>query len=246
MAEELNLLFDTLKVEMKVAGKTQRDVAEALHLSLPTVKQMFSRKNLRLDRLERICHEVLGYEMSELYRRMDNHTRKVSALTPEQEHLLANNPTLFTVAICALNNWTPKNIVDTYQISAKECRTLLSELEKLNLVSVQADNHIKLLIDKNFDWLPDGPIERLVLREYAPEFLEAPFDQPGEVRVFKTGMLSTTSLNELNKRIEKLIESFLMLTEEDSRLQLRHRTGTSLLVAARPFEAGSFAELRRK
>ena len=245
MAEELNTLFATLKEEMKIAGKTQRDIAEALHLSLPTVKQAFSTKNLRLDRLERICHEVLGYEMSELYRRMDNRTRKVSALTREQEQMLASNSVLLTVAICALNNWTPQEIVDAYQIQMTECRSLLAELEKLNLISVQSDTHIRLLIDKNFDWLPDGPIERLVVSQITPEFLNAAFDQPGEVRVFKTGMLSAASMQELSRRIEKLVDSFLLLNEDDSRLQLGHRVGTSMLIAVRPFEARAFTELRR-
>lgn len=245
MAEELKRLFATLKAEMKIAGKTQRDVAEALHLSIPTVKQIFSQKNLRLDRLERICHSVLGYEMAELYRRMDRRSHKLSALTREQEQKLASNTTLFTVAICALNNWTPQEIVDTYQINKRECRSLLSELEKLNLISVHNDSHIRLLIDRNFDWLPDGPIERLVATKLAPEFLDAAFDQPGEIRLFKTGMLSATSLQELGKRIEKLVENFLLLNEEDSRLQLGHRIGTSLFIATRPFEARSFTELRR-
>ena len=126
-----------------------------------------------------------------------------------------------------------------------ECRSLLLRLEKLKLISVQSESHIRLLIDKNFDWLPDGPIERLAVSQIVPDFLYASFDQPGEVRVFKTGMLSHTSLQELGKRIEKLIESFLMLNEEDSRLQLGHRIGTSMLVATRAFEASSFAEQRR-
>lgn len=246
MAEELNILFATLKEEMKIAGKTQRDIAEALHLSLPTVKQAFSRKNLRLDRLERICHEVLGYDMSELHRRMENHSRKVSALTREQEQVLAGNEALLTVAICALNNWTPQEIVEAYQIQMKECRSLLAELEKLNLIVVQSDTHIKLLIDKNFDWLPDGPIERLVVSQIAPEFLDATFDQPGDVRLFKTGMLSAASMQELGRRIEKLVDSFMMLNDDDSRLQIGHRVGTSMLIAVRPFEARVFTELRRQ
>ena len=246
MAEELNSLFATLKEELKIAGKTQGDVADALHLSLPTVKQIFSRKRLRLDRLECICHEVLGYEMSELYRRMDGRVRKISSLTREQEQMLAANTTLLTVAICALNNWTPQEIVAAYQIEMDECRSLLAVLEKLKLISMQGETHIRLLIDRNFDWLPDGPIERLVVSQIVPDFLNAAFDQSGDVRVFKTGMLSQASMLELGKRIEKLVDSFMLLNEEDNQLQLGHRVGTSMLVAVRPFEAGAFAALRRE
>lgn len=246
MAEELSALFTTLKAEMKLAGKTQQHVADALCLSLPTVKQIFSTQNLRLDRLECICNNVLGYEMAELYRRMESRVRHVSALTREQEQMLANNTELLMVAICVMNNWTPQEIVEAYDFQPQECSQYLAELEKLNLISRHGDTRIQLLIDRNFNWLPGGPIERLFESKIAADFLDAKFDQPGEVRVFKTGMLSAASMRDLCKRIEKLVESFLQLNEDDSRLQIGHRIGASMLVAARPFETKSFAALRRE
>jgi len=51
---------------------------------------------------------------------------------------------------------------------------------------------------------------------------------------------------EPGRRIEKLVDSFMMLNDDDSRLQIGHRVGTSMLIAVRPFEARVFTELRRQ
>ena len=49
----------------------------------------------------------------------------------------------------------------------------------------------------------------------------------------------------LVRRIEKLAEEFLELNAEDSRLDLKNRVGSSIVIALRPWQMAAFAELRR-
>lgn len=245
MAQELSELFDTLKSELKSNNKTYADIANTLNLAEATIKQNFASENMRMDRFERICQDVLAIDMAELHRRMEARVQHVDALTEDQERLLTNNPELFVVAICVLNSWTREEIVSIYDIDNNQCDRHLYELEKFKLIKLLPDSRIRLLINKNFDWLPNGPIARFFKKEIEPEFLNSTFDKHDQTRVFKTGMLTNASIQKLMREINRLIANFQQLNETDCQLELSSRIGTSILVAARPYEMDAFAKMRR-
>lgn len=145
-----------------------------------------------------------------------------------------------------MNNWTPENIIERYDISEYECQRHLKTLEKLELISLRGSGRIKLLIDRNFQWITNGPLDRF-FREYIQEdFLDARFDGTGEIRQFRTGMLTDKSADELIKRIEKVVAEFVDLNRGDSNLEIQHRVGYSFVVALRPWLMPAFTELLRE
>ena len=238
-------LVNTLKNALKANGKTYFDVADALNLSEASVKQMFAGNRITLLRLDAICNDVLGIEISELVEQMRARVQYVSELTEEQEAQVVANLRLLVVAVSVMNNWTPEEIVARFQIEARECRQHLEVLEKLKLISVRPNGGVRLLIDRNFQWRPNGPIQRFFQQHIQSDFLDSDFDRPGEKLVFLTGMLSRKSAVSLVRRIEKLAAEFLELNAEDSRLDLNNRVGSSIIIALRPWQMAAFAELRR-
>jgi len=244
VAETASLL-NTLKQLLKTNGKTYQDVAEALFLSEASVKQMFASNRITLERLDRICNELLQIEISDLVTQMQNQQSSITELSEDQERKVVADFNLFVVAISIMNSWTPSEIVEHFEIDMDECRRHLASLESLQLIQVRPGNQIRLQIDRNFKWRPDGPIQRYFRQHIQGDFLDSRFDNPGEKLVFLTGMLSDKSVGELLKRIERLATEFLELNRDDSRLELQHRHGGSLLVGYRPWQMAGFAELRR-
>lgn len=242
---ETTAIVDTLKHELKAREKTYQDVADALNLTEASIKQMFSTNRISLERLDKICTSLLGIEISELVQLMNDRVPLVTTLTELQERQLVANERLLLVAVSVMNNWKVSELVDQFEMDTSECLQHLKGLSKLNLITVRPGNRIKLLIDRNFSWLKNGPIEKYFQQNIQSEFLDSSFDRPGETRLFRTGMLTRKSSVELIARIDKLIAEFMDLNREDSKLNLNHRIGYSFIVALRPWLMPAFADMRR-
>jgi len=144
-----------------------------------------------------------------------------------------------------MNNWSSEEIVERYTITQRECERHLKTLEKLELISIRNSGRIKLLIDQNFQWIPDGPLEQFFREHIQEDFLDARFDGAGEMRQFRTGMLTEKSADELIKKIDKLVAEFVEHNRSDGNLELQHRVGYSFVVALRPWLMPAFTKMLR-
>ena len=81
------------------------------------------------------------------------------------------------------------------QIRTQGCSiiTFTATLDRLHIIELLPGNRIKLRIDENFSWLPNGPIERFFEREVQTQFLKSGFNSAGSLRVFVPGLLSERS-----------------------------------------------------
>ena len=238
-------LVNVLKRELKARGITYARAARELGMSEASVKRMFSRKNFTLKRLDAICR-VAQIEFSELTRTLNQEETQISQLTHEQEREIVANKKLFLVAVCALNHVSFEQIVAAYDISRAECIQLLARLDRLGFIQLQPNNRIKLLVSRNFGWMPDGPIQRFFNQQAHNEYFGSRFDRPDEFMVVVNGMLSKTSSTAIVSRLKRLAREFSDLHSDDVRLPLAERSAMSLLVAVRHWELQAFAELRRK
>ncbi len=241
---ETAAIIDTVKQQLKAQQKTYQDVADALHLTEASIKQMFSSNRLSLDRLDTICTSVLGMEISDLIQLMSDQSIAVSELSESQERGLVADERLLLVAVLVMNNWSMSEIIEHFDMQEAECRQHLSALEKLKLIKV-GPTRVKLLIDQNFNWISNGPIERFYQRFIQSDFLDGNFSEPGEKRVFRTGNLSMRSSMELCHRIDRLVAEFVECNREDSQLEIGDRRGCSLIVAMRPWLMPGFAAMKR-
>ena len=237
-------LIDTLKRELRKQRITYRQVASALELSEASVKRLFAGRFFTLDRLERIC-ELLNMSFSELVRQSEKDIMLTQELTLEQEQELVSDIKLLLMAYLLINHIEFDEIIASYEISEHEGIKLLARLDRMKIIELQPGNRVRLLISPNFDWLPNGPIQRFFETRIQSEFFDSNFTGPGEVRVFLSGMLSREANAHITRRIQHLSAELNELIAECKSLPSDQCFGTSLLVAMRPWELRVFEELRR-
>lgn len=245
MAETTRLLA-ALKRLLKRRGLTYRDVARALRLSEPSVKRLFSTGRMTLERLAQIG-QLLDLSLAELMQEAAADQPRLRTLSEEQEALLVSDTALLLCAVCAVNHWTLAEIVAFYRLSEAECLARLLQLDRLRLIELLPGNRIRLLVARDFEWRPGGPIRAYFRKQGLPDFLGGSFDEPGESLAFVHGMLTDAAFAQLQPDIVRLRQRFADLHEESLAAPLAERRGASLLLATRcGWEPAAFAALRRR
>lgn len=242
---QASTLIDVLKQAVRQRGLTYARLAEGLNLSESSVKRMFSRKNLSLDRLEAIC-VIMRVEITDLLELTRHAEQRVTELTDQQEAELINNPKMLLVAILAINHWTAAAILETYPLTDSELVKILARLDRMGIIELLPDNRIKVRLARNFTWRKAGPIQQFLEDRVQQQFFESSFLGAGELRIMVHGSLSRRSIELLHKRMRKIGEDFDALVDEDRQLSHDMREGTTLLLAVRPWELGIFTDLRHK
>ena len=237
-------MVDALKRVLRARRVNYAQVAQALRLSEATIKRLFAKNDLSLERFERVC-ELAGTSIAELARELDSHSGYLSRLTLEQEREIVGNPKLFLAAVCALNHLTLEQIVATYDVARPECIQLLARLDRIRFLELLPGNRIRLKVARTFAWLPDGPIRRFFLDRAEREYFRSRFDAGGEHIAVINGMLSRASSERLIARLKRVAAEFAEMHEDDKRLALGERRPASLLLALRPWELDAFHALRR-
>lgn len=237
-------LLDSLKREMRHQGKTYADAARVLSLSEASVKRLFSNRQFSLARVDSLC-EWLGLDFSDLVRMIEESRTQVRQLEAFQEQELVADTQLLLMTMSLLNRWRFDEVIETYTISETEGIRHLAKLDRMGLIELLPGNRVKLRISRDFDWRPGGPIERFFEDKVQSEFFASRFDGPGETRTVLSGMLSVRANAELQRKMERLVAEFHTLHQEDERLPIEERYGTSLVMAMRPWEPSVFQSLRR-
>ena len=238
-------LVEMLKRELRNRGVTYAQVARKLGLSEASVKRMFSRRDFTLKRLDQVC-QLTNADFSDLARTLNREETLIAQLTQEQEKEIASSIKLFLVAVCALNHVTTEQIVEIYDVSEAECIQLLVKLDRIGFIRLLPNNRIRLLVSRDFAWLPDGPIQRFFKQHAHGDFVRSRFDRPDEYFVAVNGMLSTTSRTAVVARLKRIAREFSELHNDDVRLPPAQRLNMTMLVAIRHWELQAFTELRRK
>ncbi len=233
-----------LKRLLKARGRTYAEAAVVLGLSEASIKRLFSKGELSLERLELICNWI-DTDIAEIVELAQAVQPLVTALTPAQEHELLKSHALLLTAFLVLNRWKEAEILAIFQFSKPQLTVLLVGLERLGLIELLPFDRIKLRTTRNFAWRKDGPIQRYFSERVLPEFLATQFSDPGERMHFVGGMLSRASVHKLHQAMEVLAREFDALVKADLDLPAAERHGVSLLAAVRPWEFSGFTRLRR-
>jgi hypothetical protein len=241
---EVSQLLTTIKRQLKLQGKTYRDVAAALHLSEASVKRLLTSETLGIDRLVEIGN-MLGFTLAELTQEAALGESRLRTLAPAQEKELVSDTKLLLVAVCALNHWTLRDMLAAYQLSEAECLQKLLHLDRLHLIALMPGNRIRLNVARDFDWLPDGPIRQFFHTQGLDDFLGSRFDKADESLAFTHGMLTESALARMQAELRQLRTRFAELHEESLASPLPKRRGGGLLLALREWEPAGFTALRR-
>ena len=237
-------IVDTLKLELRKQRINYRQVANALKISEPSVKRLFSHKSFSLERLEKIC-EILNMDFIDLVTQMEKNVELTTELTLEQEKELVSDEKLVLMAYFLVNKHEFSSIIKGYDISECEGIRLLARLDRMKVIELQPGNRVKLLVSPNFKWISNGPIQLFFENRVQSEFFESSFDRQGEIRLFSSGKLSRDASVEAISKIKHLAREFNDLFKESDSNGCDAQFGTSMLVAMRPWEVKVFKDLRR-
>jgi DNA-binding Xre family transcriptional regulator len=245
MAQTLQLI-DTLKRSLKAHGLTYADVARHLDLSEANVKRLFAKRRFTLERLEQIC-QLMEMEISDLVQEMNDWAgaKAISSLSLEQEAEIAGNIELLLVTVCVLNRWTLEEIMARFTLSEVRCIQHLAKLDRLRLIELLPKNRVKLLVARNFKWMEDGPIQRFFQEKIEADFFSSRFDHDNERLIVVNGMLAESSNQVFQRKMEHLAREFDELNDDDAKLPLDDRNGTTVVIAIRPWSYGLFDVLRK-
>jgi transcriptional regulator with XRE-family HTH domain len=242
---EAAAFVEGLKRHLKARKITYAEVAKSLRVSEASVKRMFSKGSFTLDRFEQIC-QFAGTSITQLARETDSGKVHVSQLTLEQEKEIIRDRKLLLIALCALNQLTLEQIVDTYSVSKTECIQLLVKLDRIKFLELLPNNQVKLLVARTFSWLPEGPIQQYFKARAQNEYFRSQFGGPDEILLLVSGMLSPASTQLMLSRLKRVANEFSEMHNADAGLALSGRRPASLVVAMRPWELDEFRELRRR
>ena len=242
---QLKQIVETLKQELQKQGITYRQVAATLDLSEASVKRLFAKNSFTLARLAQIC-EMLHLEISDLIHQMEKNIELTDQLTIEQETELVSDVKLLMMAHFLMNKLEFREIIEIYDISETEGIQLLARLDRMKIIELQPGNRVKLMISKNFQLRPGGPIQQFYEKVVQKEFFNSRFADAGEYRVFVSGMFSRSANAEIIRKIRRLADDAHDLREDSESLPLAERFGCSLIMAIRPWEVEVFNRLRRE
>ena len=227
-------LIDALKKLLKANGLTYRALAKNLGISESSIKRSFSEESFSLQRLEQIC-ELLETNLYELVHLADRENPRITQLTVEQEKQTTVDSRLLGVAFLVINGWTYHNILDHYAMNEPSLLHYLLKLDKLRIIDLLPNNHIKLLISPNFSWRHNGPVQQALAQIVLKNFLEGDIEKAGGEMHFVSGMLSEESRTEIFKRINHLVLLFNELKRQDHGLPFDQRHGFSMALVIRPW-----------
>jgi len=244
MMAQAEALIMTLKQALKSSRLTYAEVAKQLDMSEANIKRMFASKRFSLERLEDICH-LMNMELSDLFQLYEERRQRITELTLEQEKKLVQDVKLLLVAVSVRNRLTFDDMMNNYELTETELIRCLAALDKLKIIDLLPQNRIKLLIDDNFRWLPNGPIERFYETQIQEQFLKSSFRGELEQRLFMFGLLGDSGTQLLIKRMQSLAKEFTDLYRQDIKLPLEKRRTIGLMLAMRPWNAEVFSPLTK-
>ncbi len=241
MAERVAIVRE-LKRVLKERGLTYADVAQALRLSLASVKRLFSSGDLSLARVDVVC-ELAGISLREILERAEEHAISGAQLTLTQEREIVSDPRLLFVTWLLLNRMPFEQIVRDYRLTETEVLGCFIKLDHLKVIELQPFNRARLLVSRYFSWRPGGPVQRYINDRLLREFMSTRFSGAQEEFIFHGAPTSTTVLAQIKRVLQSTARECMELIERD-RSAPQERSGAAFVLAMRPWEYSGFEQFR--
>lgn len=238
-------LLDALKARLKRHGMTYAQLAPRIELSEAAVKRTFSKRTMTLARMEQIC-DVLGIGIAELAQDLMEKREPLDELSLEAEHELVGELKLLLGLYLVLNRWREDEVLAHYHFDKVEWIRVLARLDRMGVIDLLPGNQVRLQTARNFRWRVHGPIQKLFERKLLPEYFAQGFKGPHCALRLLTGMMTTASAEQFERRLADLSKDFDALLAHDAALPVDARIGVSAVLAVRPWEIPMFAAMRRQ
>lgn len=239
-------LVAMLKAELKAAGITYADLAEALGMAESSIKRMFAKGgDMPLSRIDEVLR-LLKMDFAELARQVADAQPLRRALTAEQEQTVVADRRLLLLAICCFSQWTFEQMVSTYTFTEAECLRYLLQLDRLGIIELRPLNRYRLKVAKGFQWRPNGPVMQFFRQHVADDYFSGGFDGEGETLMLVHGQIGKSLAAGFVERLQRVGQDFAQQHLADQKLAADQRRPYTLVVAMRSWLFAAFRDLKRE
>jgi len=233
-----------LKRALRAAGYTYTHVAEALDLSVASVKRLFSTEDLSLERVDQIC-ELIGLDLREILDRALDRAEPVNQLTVSQETELIADPKLLFMTWLVVIRTPFEEMVRDYKFTEREALQYLIRLDRMKVIELQPGNRVRLLVSRHFSWRPGGPVQKFIHQKLLREFFASAFAGPLEEFFFHGGRVSDEALGQIKRALRAASRECAEIIERD-RTTTQPKAGAAFVLALRPWNYSGFSEFDRE
>ncbi|MGC1439795.1 MAG: helix-turn-helix transcriptional regulator [Burkholderiaceae bacterium] len=237
-------LITALRAELKVAGMTYANLADALGTSESTVKRMFSRRDMTLSRVDEIL-KALSLDFADVARRIAQTRPEMVELSHAQEKALVADRKLMMIALSCQSEWSFEQMLEFFVFSEAQLVGFMTRLDKLGLIELRANNRYSLKLAKGFRWRPHGPVMTYFRQKAMSDYFSSGFDKDGELLVLVHGSIATSSVPAFNDRLRRLASDFSRQHLTDHNLDPAHKSSFTMVLAMRDWLYSEFHDLTR-
>lgn len=237
-------LVNALKAELKAAGVTYADLADALGMSESSIKRVFAKADMPLSRIDDVLR-VLKMDFAELARQVADAQPLSQELTLEQEKAVVADRRLLLLAICCLSHWTFDQMISTYTFSEPECIAYLVALDRLGIIELRPLNRYRLKVAKGFRWRAHGPVMQYFRQHVVDDYYSGGFDDEGELLMLVHGQISPSQASNFAERLQRVGNDFAQQHLSDQKLAPSQRRAYTLVVGMRSWLFAAFRDLKR-
>jgi DNA-binding Xre family transcriptional regulator len=238
-------LIATLKNELKAAQLTYADLARELGMAESSVKRMFAKGDMPLQRVDEICR-ALKTDFADLARKVADAQPLRRELTQEQERLVVADRKLMLVAICCLSHWNFEQIASTYTFTPAEIVKYMVQLDHLGIIELRPLNRYRLLLAKTFRWRPHGPVMQYFRQHAVGDYFNGGFDGEGEMLMLVHGQIGRSLATLFNERLQRLGQDFAQQHLTDQKLPSEQKRPYTLVIGMRSWLFAAFRDLKRE
>lgn len=238
-------LVNALKAELKAAGITYADLADALGMSESSIKRVFAKADMPLSRIDDVLR-VLKMDFAELARKVADAQPLSHELTLEQEKAVVADRRLLLLAICCLSHWTFDQMITTYTFSEPECIAYLVALDRLGIIELRPLNRYRLKVAKGFRWRAHGPVMQYFRQHVVDDYYSGGFDDEGELLMLVHGQISPSQASNFAERLQRVGNDFAQQHLADQKLAASQRRAYTLVVGMRSWLFAAFRDLKRE
>ncbi|MCI4661312.1 MAG: helix-turn-helix transcriptional regulator [Neomegalonema sp.] len=213
-------ILAALKQALKARAITYADLGEALGLSEPSIKRLFAGGDLKLSRLLQIC-ELCNIQLETLMASVQRPSGPGTPLPRSTEQALADVPARFYFLLLLIEQFTPDQIRQAFELSPASIELYLADLERLGVIERGPGTSARLIVPVPIRWRWEGPLAP-VLRRVNQVFVANVMGRDGSDEaqfISNTRRMRPETLLALRREIEELRQRFRDLARED---QLTH------------------------
>lgn len=234
--ENATHLLDALKAILKERRVGYQTIADALNLSLPTVKRMLNKASIPLDRLMAICR-LASIPVAEVFAKAEKIGPNHTYFTPAQDLLFYQNAAYLSYfSALFFQNLTPSEIAKANKLTEISTERYLSKLAKIGLIERDTGTKFRFLVKAPLGFRPESKVLRsrhiAFLQETVAHVLSP--DQTGSFAILKPLQLETGQYHELISELMAVVDKFSYRSENPKIQKKIGRPSWQLAIAAGP------------